>query len=115
MPPPKIAVLGYPNVGKSALVNRLAGGREAVVHEQPGVTRDRKEVEADWNGRAFTLVDTGGVDATEPGELAEAVRRQARAALSEADLALLVVDARAGLRPGDVELAQELRAGATPV
>ena len=58
----KVAVLGYPNVGKSTLVNRLSGTREAVVHEQAGVTRDRKEVEADWNGRAFTLVDTGGVD-----------------------------------------------------
>ena len=59
---PKVAVVGYPNVGKSTLVNRLSGTREAVVHEQAGVTRDRKEVEADWNGRAFTLVDTGGVD-----------------------------------------------------
>jgi GTPase len=115
MAPPKVAVVGYPNVGKSTLVNRLSGTREAVVHEQSGVTRDRKEVEADWNGRAFTLVDTGGVDVTEPGELAEAVRGQARAALGEAELALLVVDARAGLRPGDAELAAELRGGAVPV
>jgi GTPase len=115
MAPPKVAVVGYPNVGKSTLVNRLSGTREAVVHEQSGVTRDRKEVEADWNGRAFTLVDTGGVDVTEPGELAEAVRGQARAALGEAELALLVVDARAGLRPGDAELAAELRGGPVPV
>jgi GTPase len=115
MAPPKVAVVGYPNVGKSTLVNRLSGTREAVVHEQSGVTRDRKEVEADWNGRAFTLVDTGGVDVAEPGELAEAVRGQARAALAEADLALLVVDARAGLRPGDAELAAELRGGPVPV
>jgi GTP-binding protein len=113
--PPKVAVVGYPNVGKSTLVNRLTGTREAVVHEQSGVTRDRKEVQADWNGRAFTLVDTGGVDVAEPGEMAEAVRSQARAALGEADLALLVVDARAGLRPGDAELASELRGGPLPV
>ena len=58
----RIAVVGFPNVGKSTLVNRLAGGREAVVHEEAGVTRDRKELECDWNGRDFRLVDTGGVD-----------------------------------------------------
>jgi GTPase len=113
--PPKVAVVGYPNVGKSTLVNRLAGSREAVVHEESGVTRDRKEVEAEWNGRDFVLVDTGGVDLEEPGDLAEAVRRQARQAVAEADLALLVVDARAGLRPGDAELAGELRGGPVPV
>src|SRR5918992_2013251 len=112
---PTVAVVGYPNVGKSTLVNRLSGTREAVVHEQPGVTRDRKEVEAEWNGVGFTLVDTGGVDLTEEGELFEAVRRQARAAIAEADLALLVVDARSGLRPGDAELAAELRGGPVPV
>jgi GTPase len=113
--PPKVAVVGYPNVGKSTLVNRLAGSREAVVHEEAGVTRDRKEVEAEWNGRAFTLVDTGGVDQEEAGDLAEAVRRQARQAVGESDLALLVVDAQAGLRPGDAELAAELRGGPVPV
>jgi GTPase len=112
---PTVAVVGYPNVGKSTLVNRLSGTREAVVHEQSGVTRDRKEVEADWNGVGFTLVDTGGVDLAEEGELFDAVRRQARAAIAEADLALLVVDARAGLRPGDAELAAELRGGPVPV
>jgi GTP-binding protein len=112
---PQVAVVGYPNVGKSTLVNRLSGTRETVVHEQSGVTRDRKEVDADWNGVGFTLVDTGGVDLAGGDELSEAVRRQARAALAEADLALLVVDARAGLRPGDAELAAELRAGALPV
>ncbi|MBA2630368.1 MAG: 50S ribosome-binding GTPase, partial [Thermoleophilaceae bacterium] len=71
---PKVAVVGYPNVGKSTLVNRLSGTRETVVHEQAGVTRDRKEVDADWNGRSFTLVDTGGVDLAEQDDLAEAVR-----------------------------------------
>jgi GTP-binding protein len=112
---PKVAVVGYPNVGKSTLVNRLAGGREAVVHEQAGVTRDRKEVEAEWNGRRFLLVDTGGVDLAEEDDMARAVQAQARAALGEADAAVLVVDARAGLRPGDAEVAGELRGGGVPV
>jgi GTP-binding protein len=111
---PKVAVVGYPNVGKSTLVNRLSGTREAVVHEQAGVTRDRKEVEADWNGRGFTLVDTGGVDMAGEHELADEIRQQALAALQDAELAVLVVDARAGLRPGDAELARELRGGPVP-
>jgi len=114
-PLPKVAVVGYPNVGKSTLVNRLAGGREAVVHEQAGVTRDRKEVEAEWNGRRFLLVDTGGVDLADEDDMARAVQAQARAALGEADAAVLVVDARAGLRPGDAEVAGELRGGGVPV
>jgi GTPase len=110
----KVAVVGYPNVGKSTLVNRLSGTREAVVHEQAGVTRDRKEIEADWNGVGFTLVDTGGVDMAGEHELADEIRRQALAALEDAELAVLVVDARAGLRPGDAELARELRGGPVP-
>jgi GTPase len=112
---PTVAVVGYPNVGKSTLVNRLSGTREAVVHEQAGVTRDRKEIEADWNGVGFTLVDTGGVDFAGEHEMAEEIRRQALVAVEDADLAVLVVDARAGLRPGDAELARELRGGAVPV
>jgi GTPase len=111
----KVAVLGYPNVGKSTLVNRLSGTREAVVHEQAGVTRDRKEVDADWNGLSFTLVDTGGVDLAGEHEMAEEIRRQSLAALADSQLAVLVVDARAGLRPGDAELARELRGGGVPV
>src|SRR5438876_673010 len=95
---PKVAVVGYPNVGKSTLVNRLSESREAVVHEQSGVTRDRKEIEAEWNGRRFLLVDTGGVDLEEEDDLARSVQAQARHALSESQVAVLVVDARAGLR-----------------
>ena len=105
---PKVAVLGYPNVGKSTLVNRLSGTRETVVHEQAGVTRDRKEVDADWNGLGFTLVDTGGVDLAGEHELADEIRGQALAALEDAQLAVLVVDARAGLRAGDAELGADL-------
>ncbi len=111
----KVAVVGYPNVGKSSIVNRLTGSREAVVHELAGVTRDRKELETDWNGRRLTLIDTGGVDLSDGHELARQIRDQARAALADAEVAVLVVDARAGLRPGDSELADLLRRGAAPV
>jgi GTP-binding protein len=111
----KIAVVGYPNVGKSSLVNRLTQSREAVVHERPGVTRDRKELATDWNGRHFTLIDTGGVDLDDTEPLAVSIQDQARAALADAQVALLVVDARAGLRPGDEEIANILRRGRLPV
>jgi GTP-binding protein len=111
----RVAIVGYPNVGKSSLVNRLAQSREAVVHEQPGVTRDRKEIETDWNGRRFALIDTGGVDLDDPDPLASSIQDQARAALADADVAVLVVDARAGRRPGDEELADLLRRAGKPV
>ena len=68
---PMVAVVGYPNAGKSTLVNRLSGSRKAVVDETPGVTRDRNEVPCDWNGREFVLVDTGGVDAGDPSHTSE--------------------------------------------
>jgi GTP-binding protein len=110
----KVAVVGYPNVGKSTLVNRLSGTREAVVHETAGVTRDRKEIDADWNGLGFTLVDTGGVDIAGEHDMAAEIREQTLAALDDAELAVLVVDARAGLRAGDAELARELRDGPVP-
>ena len=113
--PMKVAIVGYPNVGKSSLVNRLTETREAVVHERPGVTRDRKEVETDWNGRTVTLIDTGGVDLEDRDDLARAIQQQARAALGEADVAVLVVDARAGMRPGDQDMADLLRHVSIPV
>ncbi len=111
----KVAVVGYPNVGKSSLVNRLTESREAVVHERPGVTRDRKELHTDWNGRALTLIDTGGVDLDDRAEMARAVHNQVLAALADADAAVLVVDAKAGPRPGDHEVADLLRRGNRPV
>src|SRR5215204_5219681 len=111
----KVAVIGYPNVGKSSLVNRLSESREAVVHERPGVTRDRHELPAEWNGRRFSLIDTGGMDLADDDALATSIRDQARAALSDAEVALLVVDAKAGLRPGDHDLAEVLRRGDVPV
>jgi GTPase len=112
---PQVAIVGYPNVGKSTLVNRLAGGREAVEHAEPGVTRDRKAIECEWNGVRFELVDTGGVDLAAVDSLSVAVQEQARQAMSSADAIVLVVDARAGLRPGDVELGRLLRGAAVPV
>jgi GTP-binding protein len=112
---PKVAVVGYPNVGKSTLVNRLSESREAVVHEQSGVTRDRKEIEAEWNGRRFLLVDTGGVDLEEEDDLSRAVQAQARWAIADSQVVVLVVDARAGLRSGDDDLARELRRADIPV
>ncbi len=111
----KVAVVGYPNVGKSSLVNRLTQSREAVVHARPGVTRDRKELETDWNGRQLTLIDTGGMDLEDSDPLALSIQDQARAALADAQVAVLVVDARAGLRPGDEELADILRRAKRPV
>ena len=110
-----VAIVGFPNVGKSTLVNRLTESRAAVVHETPGVTRDRKELLCDWNGVTFRLVDTGGVDEADTGPFGRHVADQARAAIGEADLVLFVVDARAGITPGDEELAAILRAADKPV
>lgn len=112
---PRVAVVGYPNVGKSSLVNRLSGSREAVVHERAGVTRDRKEIECDWNGRPFVLVDTGGMDRLDADPISGSIRDQAQAAIGESQAALLVVDAQAGLRPGDEEMADLLRRAGIPV
>jgi GTPase len=110
----KVAVVGYPNVGKSSLINRLTGTREAVVHERPGVTRDRKELECEWNGRQFKLIDTGGIDFHDEDPLAGSIRDQARAGLADAQVAVLVVDARAGVRAGDEEMADLLRRSPLP-
>jgi GTP-binding protein len=112
---PSIAVVGFPNVGKSTLVNRLAGGREAVVHKEAGVTRDRKVVACEWNGIDFDLIDTGGVDLAAEDSLSRAVQDQARAAIADADAVALVVDTRAGLRAGDAEVADILRRSEVPV
>ncbi len=111
----RAAVVGYPNAGKSTLVNRLAGNRETVTHSEPGATRDRKEVACEWNGRSITLIDTGGVDLAAGDSLSRAVQSQAREAIADADVILHVIDARAGLGPGDAEVAALLRAAPAPV
>jgi GTP-binding protein len=115
MSAPRVAVVGFPNAGKSTLINRLAGGRDAVTDAEPGVTRDRRFLPCEWNGLRFELIDTGGVDLADADELARSVQSQARAAMEEADVILLVVDALAGLGPGDSELATMLRASDKPV
>ena len=110
-----VAVVGFPNVGKSTLVNRLTATREAVVFETPGVTRDRKDVVCEWAGKRFVLVDTGGVDVADPSPLTQQVAEQARRAVEEADLVVFVVDTRSGITPGDEEVADILRRSGKPV
>jgi GTPase len=110
-----VAVVGFPNVGKSTLVNRLTATRAAVVHATPGVTRDRKELVCEWRGRRFLLVDTGGVDVADRSPITRSVVEQARHAVAEADLVLFVVDTRSGVTPGDEELAGILRSAHRPV
>jgi GTPase len=110
-----VAIVGFPNVGKSTLVNRLTGSRAAVVHEQPGVTRDRKELVAEWGTSRFLLVDTGGVDVADPSPLTQSIAAQAQEAVADADLVLFVVDARVGITPGDEEVADILRRAHKPV
>ena len=110
-----VAIVGFPNVGKSTLVNRLTGSRAAVVHDTAGTTRDRKEHIVEWQGAEFLLIDTGGVDIADPSPITRQIAEQARAAIADADLVLLVVDARAGVTPGDEELAQILRESRKPV
>jgi GTP-binding protein len=109
------AIIGFPNVGKSTLVNRLTATRTAVVHEEPGVTRDRKDIVCEWSGRRFILIDTGGVDLADRSEITRQIAAQARTAIDEADLVLFVVDAHAGVTPGDEEVAELLRRSDRPV
>src|SRR5262249_23028179 len=111
----KVAIVGYPNVGKSTLINRLTETRAAVVHATPGVTRDRKELVCEWNGKPFAIVATGGVDVVDRSAIGRGIVEQATAAIEEADLVLFVVDARSGITPGDEELAAILRRSKRPV
>ncbi len=109
-----VAIVGRPNVGKSTLLNRIIGRREAIVEERPGVTRDRKEVEASWQGREFTLVDTGGWIA-DGDALDEKVSRQSEQAIATADAVLFVVDATVGVTEDDARVAGLLRSVGAPV
>lgn len=111
---PVLAVVGRPNVGKSTLVNRIIGRREAVVQDVPGVTRDRVPYDAHWNGRAFTVVDTGGWDPDARG-LAERIAAQAEVAVQIADAVLFVVDATVGITDADAAVVKILRKAGKPV
>src|SRR6266436_4942193 len=112
---PNVAIVGRPNVGKSALFNRLAGRKIAIVHDQPGITRDRLSATCTRGERPFTLWDTGGIFGAGESELTRQVRRAAENALRESDLLLFVVDGKEGLSPVDEELARMLRKSRKPV
>ena len=112
---PTVALIGRPNVGKSTLFNRLIGRREAIVDARPGVTRDRHFAPAEWNGRKFWLVDTGGLVPGASDALSRAIRAQVEAALAESDVLLFLVDVEAGVHPAEREIAQMLRAVGRPV
>jgi GTPase len=106
---PLLAIVGRPNVGKSTLFNRVVGRRAAIVEDVPGVTRDRHYADAEWTGRAFVLVDTGGFEPEAEDEVRAGMARQARLAVDEAAATILVVDAMAGTTTGDIEVAELLR------
>jgi GTP-binding protein len=109
-----VALIGRPNVGKSALFNRIVGDESAIVSEEAGTTRDRHFAQTDWSGRAFWLVDTGGVAADPRAPMDVEIRRQVDEAIGEADLLLFVVDARVGLHPGDHHVVELLRDSRKP-
>jgi len=109
-----VAIVGRPNVGKSTLFNRLVGERMAIVEDIPGTTRDRLYGTAEWRSREFSVVDTGGLDLPK-GEMATAVRRQAEAAIQEADIVLFIVDTQTGVVPVDHEVADRLRRSRKPI
>jgi GTPase len=112
---PAVAIVGRPNVGKSTLFNRIVGRRRALVDDEPGVTRDRLVAAANWAGRRFALIDTGGFEAETEGELGRGVRAQSLRAVAQATVVLFVVDGRAGLSPADRAVARALAASGKPV
>ncbi|HEV7365385.1 MAG TPA: ribosome biogenesis GTPase Der [Gemmatimonadales bacterium] len=115
MSKPTVAIVGRPNVGKSTLFNRILGGRPAIVSERPGTTRDRHFGDAEWQGRRFWVVDTGGLVPESEDSMDRAIRRQVEFALSESDVVLFVVDGREGLNPVDRAIADRLRKAGRPV
>jgi GTP-binding protein len=115
MSKPTVAIVGRPNVGKSTLFNRILGGRPAIVSERPGTTRDRHFGDAEWQGRSFWVVDTGGLLPDSDDSMDRAIRQQVEFALDESDVILFVVDGREGLNPVDQAIAERLRKAGRPV
>ena len=115
MSKPTVAIVGRPNVGKSTLFNRILGGRPAIVSDQPGTTRDRHFGDAEWQGRSFWVVDTGGLLPDSQDSMDRAIRAQVEFALDESDVVLFVVDGREGLNPVDRAIAERLRKAGRPV
>ena len=115
MPKPIVAIVGRPNVGKSALFNKLIGQRLSIVEDTPGVTRDRIYGETDWNGRKFTLIDTGGIEPRTDNEILAFMREQAEIAISHADVIVFLTDIRTGLTASDQEVASMLLRSGKPI
>lgn len=115
MSKPVVAIVGRPNVGKSTLFNRLAGKRKAIVEDTPGVTRDRLYDVSEWSGRAFIIIDTGGLRFESADSIAREVQLQAEIAIDEADVIIFVVDARQGITSEDEQVADMLRRSGKPV
>ncbi len=115
MPKPIIAIVGRPNVGKSALFNKLIGQRLSIVEDTPGVTRDRIYGESDWNGRKFTLIDTGGIEPRTDSEILTFMREQAEIAISHADVIVFLTDIKTGLTASDQEVAGMLQRSGKPI
>ncbi|HZC04481.1 MAG TPA: GTPase, partial [Ktedonobacterales bacterium] len=112
---PLVAIVGRPNVGKSTLFNKLVGERLAIVEDLPGTTRDRIYADAEWNGRTFTLIDTGGLEMGSDDDITNRITAQAQLAIEEADVILFLVDTKSGITEADNEVASLLRRSGKPV
>jgi len=112
---PLVAIVGRPNVGKSTLFNKLVGERLAIVEDLPGTTRDRIYADAEWNGRTFTLIDTGGLEMGSGDDITNRITAQAQLAIEEADVIIFLVDAKSGITEADNEIADILRRSGKPV
>ena len=115
MSKPIIAIVGRPNVGKSMLFNKLIGRRLSIVEDTPGVTRDRIYGQTDWNGRTFTLVDTGGIEPSTDNQILSFMREQAQIAIDNATVIVLVVDIKTGMTAADQEVANMLQRSKKPI